>query len=261
MEAYTYQQEYCADVGGGSTTTAAEALSEVTPVLARLSRTYDAQGESFLLYWRGVLLQCVQQDERAAEDFAAFLADQTAAKRFPTLVREAERRQLILSRRLAGPADEPWTVPAVTLGVGGGYQLTAAASAPHHFGTISVDLSIRLVGPLRLHVFGRPSFSGPLAYPSGVQKEPATYAALIVFGLGPGFRWEGPVRPGFAVLAQFAPTNNTDLDAPVLAGAAANGSVDIGFGRLPLALRLHAEVGFIGSWFLLRGGAQAVVAF
>ena len=50
----------------------------------------------------------------------------------------------------------------LTVGVGGGYQLSATPDQPYHFGFAGIDLSIKLVGPLRLVVFGRPAFSGPL---------------------------------------------------------------------------------------------------
>ena len=262
MEAYAFQQSYCADVAGASsTTTATEALSQVTTVLNRLSRIYDQHQSTFLLYWRGVLLQCVQYEERAAADLEAFLADETVDVTFPSLARDARRRLRSVTRKLEGTGEVEYLAPPLTLGFSGGYQLAAAPGAPYHYGYAGLDVSIRLVGPLRLVVFARPAITAPLRHESGLLAEPEQRATLLTFGLGPALRWEGPVRPGFSLRLQVAPNDSGFSDAKVLVGAVLAGGVDIGLGRSPLAIRPMAEVGFLGRTFTLRGGLQIVVAF
>ena len=259
MEAYAFQQRYCAEVAGAtSTTTATEALSEVTTVLSRLSKTWDEEGSPFLLFWRGVLLQCVEQDERAAADLEGFLALSGISEDYPSLAKDARRRLRSLAHAQAG-TPEPLPAPTVAIGVGGGYQLTAAPSDPYHFGLTSIDVSIKLVGILRLNVFARPSFTGPLRHESGVMVEPRQYTTLLSFGLGPELRWEGPVRPSVSLRLQLAPDDGAHAAGKLLVGALVGSGLDIGLGRSPLALRPMVEVGFLSRLFVLRGGLQVVV--
>ena len=262
MQAYGFQQEYCADVAGAtSTTAAAAALQAVTPVLTHLSGIYDETEASFLLYWRGVLLQCVQNEERAAVDFEAFLEAKDVADLYPSLVSQSKQRLRSIRRKLSGDGlEERREPPTVTLGLGGGYQLNAAPGFPHHFGYAGLDVSIKLVGPLRLVVFARPAFSPPLRHESGQLVDPTQRVVLVSFGVGPALRWEGRVRPGFDLRLQLAPNNSNFSDAKLLVGALITGGLDIGLGRSPLALRPMAEVGFLGRSFVLRGGMQVVLA-
>jgi hypothetical protein len=262
MEAYAFQQRYCADVAGSSsTTTATEALSEVTEVLSRLSAIHDRTQTTFLLYWRGVLLQCVQYEERSAADLSAFLADESVALTFPSLAKDARRRLRSVTRKIEGGGEVVYEPPPVTVGVGGGYQLSATADQPFHYGYAGLDVSIQLKGPLRLVVFGRPAFSGPLRRESGVLVEPTRHATLVAFGVGPALRWEGPVRPSFSLRFQMAPNDSAFSDAKALFGAVFEGGLGIGLGRSPLAIRPLVEVGFLGRTFTVRGGLQVVVAF
>ena len=89
---------HCADVAAGRTTEYAEALAAVTPVLAQVSRAYDKNRHTYLLYWRGLLSACVGQRERGVEDLQAFLAGAGDDPTYATQVRDA-RTQL---RRLTG---------------------------------------------------------------------------------------------------------------------------------------------------------------
>ncbi len=82
----------CSDVAAGKATAAAEALARVGPVLAEVSRSYDASGEPFLLYWRGMLNQCLDQEDRAASDLAAFVKAAAAWPVYAEQVTEAKRR-------------------------------------------------------------------------------------------------------------------------------------------------------------------------
>jgi MYXO-CTERM domain-containing protein len=259
MEAYAFQQRYCAEVAGAtSTSTATQALSEVTLVLSRLSQTYDETGIPFLLFWRGVLLQCVQQDERATTDLQAFVDGPGVAEDYPSLAKDARRRLRSLSRAAQDTAG-PLPAPTVAIGLGGGYQLTAAPDEPFHFGLVSLDVSIKLYRILRLNVFARPGFTGPLRHDSGVLVEPRLYTTLVAFGLGPELRWEGPVRPQVSLRLQLAPDDGAHAEGKLLVGALLAGGLDIGLGRSPLALRPMVEVGFLSRLFVLRGGIQVVV--
>ena len=259
LQAYAFQQRYCADVEGAtSTTTATEALSEVANVLPRLSRTYDQTGAAFLLLWRGVLLQCVSQFDRAIADLEAFLAEPGVDRAFPSLVKDARRRLKAMARQ---KPDEPSVRPApwVAIGIGGGYQLSASPQRPYHYGQVRLDVSVRLYKILRLVVFFRPAFSGLLRSESGVLVEPNLFTTLPSFGLGPELRWEGPVSPSVSVRLQLAPDDGVHAESQLLAGAAVVGGIDIGLGSSPLALRPTFAVGLLGPMFLLTGGVQLVV--
>ena len=59
--------EHCSAVAAGRATAAAEAMAAVTPVLAALSRAHDQSADPSLLYWRGVLNQCLDQGDRAGD--------------------------------------------------------------------------------------------------------------------------------------------------------------------------------------------------
>jgi hypothetical protein len=259
MEAYAFQQRYCAEVAGAtSTSDATQALSEVTIVLSRLSLTYDETGVPFLLYWRGVLLQCVQQEERAIADMEAFLASPGVEEDFTALVKESRRRIRIMTHG-EDDSDAVRPAPTVVIGLGGGYQLTASAEQPFHYGQIGLDVSIKLYKILRLTVFARPGFTGPLRHESGLLAEPRQYTTLVSFGLGPELRWEGPVRPSVSLRLQLAPDDGLHAETKVLPGIAAVGALDIGLGRSVMAIRPMVEVGALGQMFLLRGGVQVVV--
>ena len=53
-------------------TAALKSIATVGEVWARLSEQYEKSGESYLLYWRGVLAQCMDQEDRALCGLAAF---------------------------------------------------------------------------------------------------------------------------------------------------------------------------------------------
>ena len=232
FDAYAFQQRYCAEVAGAtSTSTATTALSEVTLVLKRLSETYDETGVPFLLYWRGVLLQCVDQDERAQADLEAFLAVPGAVDDFASLARDARRRLRAMTRERAGaPMIRP--APRLAIGLGGGYQLSATPGQPYHFGEIALDVSVQLYKVLRLVVFARPGFTGPLRHESGVLVEPRQFTTLVAFGVGPEVRWEGPVRPSISLRLQLAPDDGAHAQSKLLAGLAVASGLDIGLAVL-----------------------------
>jgi hypothetical protein len=82
----------CSDLAAEETTQAASALSEVGSVWARVSQSYDRFGTPLLLYWRGLLSQCLNQDQRAIDDFEGFLAAEGRNDVYASMIREAHRR-------------------------------------------------------------------------------------------------------------------------------------------------------------------------
>ncbi len=122
--AATAHEAHCSDVAAGKATAAAEALARVGPVLAEVSRSYDASGEPFLLYWRGMLNQCLDQEDRAASDLAAFVKAAAAWPVYAEQVTEAKRRLRGLlpatgtTKNAAGPAPGGIVAGASLLGAG-----------------------------------------------------------------------------------------------------------------------------------------------
>jgi hypothetical protein len=68
QEAAAVVDEHCSDAAVAAGTQAARAVATVSDVLARVSEAHDATGQVWLLYWRGVLQQCIDREERAIED-------------------------------------------------------------------------------------------------------------------------------------------------------------------------------------------------
>ncbi len=96
--------EHCARVAGaGEESGAARALVEVGAVWAEVAEAHEATGESWLLYWRGMLAQCLGQDERAEEAFVAFLATDPSSQGLDGLGSDARKR---LSRLTGEPVRE-----------------------------------------------------------------------------------------------------------------------------------------------------------
>ena len=84
---------YCAEVAGvGDESDAALALVEVGAAWAEVAQVYEATGTEWLLYWRGVLAQCLSQDDRAAEALIAFLESDTATEGLAAMVGDARKR-------------------------------------------------------------------------------------------------------------------------------------------------------------------------
>ncbi len=86
------QAAHCSTAAGGSATRAAEALAAVSATLAEVSRGYDTSEAVYLLYWRGVLHECLNQTERARADLVAFVERVGPDLTYADLVRQAKRR-------------------------------------------------------------------------------------------------------------------------------------------------------------------------
>lgn len=112
---------WCSDVHVGKATAAAEAVAKVGPVLVEVSRVYDQTGAGFLLYWRGMLNHCLNQEERAVADLQAFVALAGDQAVYVEQVREARRRLRGRARVSSSSAPAPSPV-----GVVAGASLLAA---------------------------------------------------------------------------------------------------------------------------------------
>ncbi|MBJ95756.1 MAG: hypothetical protein CMP23_14945 [Rickettsiales bacterium] len=101
IEAANVQAEHCADAASVAGTGGLRSISIVSDTWVRVSERYDFSGESYLLYWRGVLAQCMDQEDRALVDLQEFVAGSEGNVLWITLVRDAERR----IRRLGGTTE------------------------------------------------------------------------------------------------------------------------------------------------------------
>tara|TARA_Y100001968_G_scaffold333690_1_gene398413 strand:+ start:1710 stop:2426 length:717 start_codon:yes stop_codon:yes gene_type:complete len=130
-------QSYCADAAGDDVTLAAESVALVSALWAQVSAAADAGGEPYLLYWRGLLGECLKQSEKAEEDLQRFIANAADTQALASLVRDASRRLKRLQRNAGVLSPRPAPVPpesVVLLGVGGamaavGFGLAAGAYA------------------------------------------------------------------------------------------------------------------------------------
>jgi hypothetical protein len=89
-------------------------------VWSRVSEAYRAGGEIFLLYWSGLLSECLSRYEDAVEDLAAFLASEES-KPLASMVADARarlRRRARGAERVQLSAAAKRVVPTLLPGVG-----------------------------------------------------------------------------------------------------------------------------------------------
>ena len=119
MAASTALDLYCSDVAAGEGTTVAAATRDVATSLTDVSRAYDRSGEPYLLYWRGLLYNCIANDQQASSDLAAFVEGVHDQSVYAAQVRDAKQRMARIERKARGglrfgvPA-----APAIVAGVG-----------------------------------------------------------------------------------------------------------------------------------------------
>lgn len=101
MEADDVTQEHCAELYSAQVGRAARSTLAVAEVWGRLSEVYEESQAPYLLYWRGVLAQCLGRDDAAVEDLTAFVSSQEGRSMFDNLVRKARTRL----RRLGGASE------------------------------------------------------------------------------------------------------------------------------------------------------------
>ena len=124
MEALNAKDQHCADVAGGQAELAAQSMGAVSDVWGRISAHLGKSKKVYLLYWRGVLAQCLSQEERALEDLQNFLAEREDSSLYAQQVADAKKRISQISRRTgtrrsvsrARPPADPVPVLGVLLG-------------------------------------------------------------------------------------------------------------------------------------------------
>ncbi len=92
LEAARVRDDLCSDAAGSDTTLAASVVNRVSAVWERVSGAYEESKQPFLLYWRGVLEQCLDQEERARDDLELFLLGSGEDAKVAELVRDAKTR-------------------------------------------------------------------------------------------------------------------------------------------------------------------------
>ena len=279
IEALAIHDEHCARMAGDDRLEKTDALVAVAPVWKKVTESYQNTGASYLLYWSGVLALCLGQGDNASDDLIAFLAQEGENSEFIGLLRDARRRLRLLGRgkttNRAIPrtpktkkAKKPsrnseksaarrarWGPPfMVAGGLGGQAILSPGDSDAHQFGYLSfaVDVSLRLLGPLRLEAGIRPALSGPARNEVGESNN--FHSVLWTAGMGLVLQFETRVRPRIGLSVQLAPNPHGDVGERALVGGCLIAGLDIPLGRSPLSLRLGGEWGGLSGGFILARG-------
>ncbi len=283
--AYDTYQNHCADLAtSASDSQIAARQALVTDAWRSVVGAYDRTGQSYLLYWRGVLSHCLNQEERAAHDLELFVYLEQLNDDLAGLVSDARSRLKRMQVEIAEPSEEERQaaraakekggayhisrdskglkaarassrpVPAFLLGVAGGYQRTGA----YNYGGFGIDGSFRLVRFLRLEIQGRGGVSVSYTDPLG-QTAPVARYMLLSFGVGPMFEFSGPVRPRVGVLFQAGINPAGVGDDVFLPGVNVHGGVELPLGASPVALRPYVEIGNLATMFTVRAGLGVVI--
>lgn len=132
QQAQEAHERHCKDVSGSRVDLAAEALAQVSQHWAEVDRVYRDGGTLYLLYWRGVLAQCLGQEDRALPDLQRFASAATDVSRLAGMREDAVRRVRRLEQKeTSGPA------PAGIAAIGGG--LAAGAAVAGISGAVSLS--------------------------------------------------------------------------------------------------------------------------
>ncbi len=121
-EAVRVHHEHCSDAAQDDVTIAAKSVAVVSDVWARVSTELESSRKGYLLYWRGVLGQCLDQEVKALADLRAFLDSGVDRSIYAQQLADARRRVKQLSRKLSGRSAHPGTAGFVAGGAlaGGG---------------------------------------------------------------------------------------------------------------------------------------------
>jgi len=262
LQAQAVHSQLCAGIGNLGVSRAAASMSLLSNTWGQVSEAYEANNTDFLLYWRGVLGQCLGQNELATQDLVEFIEITEDNKDLLPLRRDARARLRRMGVRIRSSGKTSGRAQAAAgeksaaksgaallptpgwgrrlhIGVGLGYQRTA----DWNYLVVGADVSVRIVGPLGVMVLARPGFS------ELVTPQPSM---LFAFGVGPVVRIPGKVEPMFGAALQLAPNPGGGAGASFLVGVAGIGGVEVPLGSSPLALRVAAEVGVLSQFFCLR---------
>jgi len=271
LQAQLIHNQLCAEITstGIETGRAANVMAVLSDTWGKVDEVYKSTGESFLLYWRGLLGECLGQDELAQQDLVEFIKLDSKVDVLVDQLRDARARLRRMGVEVAPRAPQPGAASKapsaaaassggrIFIGLGAGYQ----RSGSWNYLGLAIDLAVRIKGPLALTVVLRPGISEPATATDGLPIDPSSRSLLFAFGAGVQLRWDGPVRPEFGVIAQLAPNPDGSGEPRFLAGAALGGGLEFPLGATPLALRVHAEVGFLAKFPTARVLGQVVLGF
>ena len=276
LEAHGAHAAGCADVAGDQVGRTADAMVVVATVYGRVHETYEAAPEpkpGFLLYWRGVLGQCLGRTNLAGADLKAFVEAERDNSRFRTQVRDARRRLRSLglsvspNSELRAEADagvgehKPPPQPRFTLDASGGFHRVQGAVAGWTYGLGGLQFSVRLQGPLAVGVGGTVGVTGPIRNGLGdVVLDDGGHeqrSLLLLARAGAVLRGPGAIRPQLALLFQVGPDPLGVFGAPVVVGAVVQGGIELGLGPAPVALFVRGEIGFLSA-SLQAGGVAGI---
>lgn len=130
-QAATVFQEHCASVEADQVQEAADAIAAVNEAWRLVGEAFAERRVAYLMYWRGLLGQCLGQEERALADLRAFESGVSDPAAYATQLQDARRRIARLERRLGLTAGLP---PGAGVGIGlaiGGGTTGALAGWQH----------------------------------------------------------------------------------------------------------------------------------
>ena len=130
MRAQQVVESHCAGMGTDRVAVRADALGAIGPAYADVSASYEHYKKDWLLYWRGVLGQCLGELESAQVDLYAFATKLRDEPSLASLVRDAQRRLRIIERyRRRSVSGVAALSPRQGVGVALGVGLLAGAAA------------------------------------------------------------------------------------------------------------------------------------
>lgn len=91
--------EHCANTGAADREVAGLAMEKVAPAYRKVATSYRTHGSAYLLYWRGLLAQCLSLEEEAAEDLQAFVTAMADNSEYGGQIKDARRRLRQLGQR------------------------------------------------------------------------------------------------------------------------------------------------------------------
>jgi hypothetical protein len=127
LDAFTVQNKHCPDVTGGDVTLAAASVAAVSPVWQRISEAYELEQAGYLLYWRGVLAQCLDYQDKAIADLEVFRVEFKGNGEYTEQLRDAKRRLKLLQRKggKAGALPPPAALSIAFAGAGTTFSVLA----------------------------------------------------------------------------------------------------------------------------------------
>jgi hypothetical protein len=99
--------EHCGDMYAGNISTAAEGFRQVADAWEEVDAAYKDSEEPYLLYWRGMLAECLSQNDQARFDLQTFLDAHAETAGLGFMVTDAKRRLRRLDLLAEGKTAQP----------------------------------------------------------------------------------------------------------------------------------------------------------